>query len=190
MEPIRRDLPSEIGPGEGGGRTLRGLIPYDAPAVIHEKGKTFREVIRRGAFARALGGAVDVISTFNHNPNRLLGRTSSGTLRLTDTPAGLVYVVDLPESAEDVRELLARRDLRGSSFFAWPLAGGGEKWTAPAARGGLPLRELLGLEMVELGPVVMPAYPDSNAEVRSAGPGGPAAGGALAARLVGLMARS
>jgi HK97 family phage prohead protease len=194
MEPIRRSLPSEVSRPEGAGRTLRGLIPYDAPAVVTDtvKGKvtTFREVIRPGAFARALGGAREVISTFNHDVGRLLGRTGSGTLRLTDTPEGLRYEVDLPECAADVAELLTRGDLRGSSFVAFPVKPGGEKWTAPAERGGLALRELVDLECVELGPVVMPAYPASDAAVRSGDPAPHHVGGALSAALVRLMERA
>jgi HK97 family phage prohead protease len=179
---IRRSLPSEITPAGPTGRLLRGLIPYDAPATIVERGKRFTEVIRPGAFARALAARRDVLSTFNHDVNRLLGRTSSGTLRLADTPAGLVYEVDLPDAAADVRELLARGDLRGSSFTAFPHRGG-DRW-------GKDLRELTSLELVELGPVVSPAYPTSGADLRSGGPLPPAAGGVLAAALVRLMARS
>lgn len=190
MEPITRSLPSEISRGEGTGRVLRGLIPYNSPTQIFEKGKAFREVIRPGAFARALGGNKDVIATFNHSPDRLLGRTASGTVRLTDSPEGLRYEVDLPESAADVRELLSRGDLRGSSFTAFPMPKGGDKWTAPASRSELPLRELLALELVELGPVVFPAYPSSGAEVRSGDPPPPTAGGFLTLAQIRLMERS
>lgn len=176
---IRRSLTGEIA---GSGRLLRGLIPFNAPTRITERGRTFTEVIRPGAFNRAVaGGHRDVIATFNHQIDRLLGRTASGTLRLTQTPAGLAYEVDLPEAAADVRELLARGDLRGSSFTAF--AGkGGEKWTKD-------LRELIDLDLVELGPVVLPAYPDSTADVRSAAMGPPAATRRPLA-LLGLMERS
>lgn len=180
MEPFRRSLTSEVA---AVGRILRGLIPYNAPAQIFERGKRFTEVIRPGAFARALAGGRDVVATFNHNPDRLLGRTASGTLKLTDSPAGLVYEVELPESAAEVRELLARGDLRGSSFTAYPLADGGQRWTRD-------LRELVGLEMIELGPVVNPAYPTSAAEVRSGEAEPPPAGRSRYARaLVERMKR-
>lgn len=180
LEPIRRSLPSEV--VAGGGRLLRGLIPYNAPTRIFERGKTFTEVIRPGAFVRALGGARDVICTFNHDVNRLLGRTASGTLRLCDTQAGLVYVVDLPESAADVRELLSRGDLRGSSFFGVPLPEG-QRWTRD-------LRELTALDIAELGPVVFPAYPASGAELRAGDPLAPVAGSRLSEAQVRLMERS
>lgn len=183
LEQIRRALPSEVS-HTGSGKMLRGFIPYNAPTQIFERGKRFTEVIRPGAFRRSLGSGRDVISTFNHDVNRLLGRTASGTLRLADGPDGLRYEVDVPESAADVRELLTRGDLRGSSFFAFPHRDGGETWTRD-------LRELTSLELIELGPVVNPAYAGSGAEYRSAG-GGPAAapGSALRAALVALMGRS
>lgn len=181
MEPqlIRRSLPSEVG---GAGKLLRGFIPYNAPTRIFERGKLFTEVIRPGAFARALGGSRDVIATFNHNIDRMLGRSGSGTLRISDSAEGLRYEVDLPESAADVRELLQRGDLRGSSFTAFPLKDG-EKWDGDR-------RELVGLELVELGPVVSPAYPTSGAEVRAGEPIPTPLGRLIPAALVRLMERS
>jgi HK97 family phage prohead protease len=183
LEPIRRSLASEI--TAGAGRLLRGLIPYNSPTKLFERGKLFTETIRPGAFSRALAGRRDVIATFNHNPDRMLGRSSSGTLRLTDTPEGLRYEVDLPDCAADVREMLARGDLRGSSFTAFP-AQGGETW------GGTPkalTRDLTDLELVELGPVVSPAYSASEADVRAAAPLPPAPI-RLAGALVKLMERA
>lgn len=178
MEPIRRSLSSEVTAGDG--RTLRGFIPYNSPAQIFERGKRFTEVIRRGAFARAFLPGKDVLATYNHDPNRLLGRTASGTLRLIDSPDGLRYEVVLPESAADVRELLARGDLSGSSFTAFPLSDG-QKWTGD-------LRELTGLELVELGPVTLPYYAASGAELRGGGHAPPAAA-LLSAAQVRLMER-
>lgn len=186
MEPIRRSLPSEIRPGEGNGRLLVGLIPYNAPARIFERGRLFTEVIRPGAFGRALAGGRDVISTFNHDTGRLLGRVSSGTLRLIDTAEGLRYEADLPEAAADVRELLARGDLKGSSFVAFPHKGG-DKWSKGSSG---ELRELVSLELVELGPVVSPAYPASGADLRSGEPVPPTIGQVLSAALVRLMERA
>ncbi len=175
---FRRSLLGEV---TAAGKLLRGFIPYNSPARIFERGKAFTEVIRPGAFHRSLAGGRDVISTFNHDLNRLLGRSASGTLRLADGADGLRYEVDLPESAADVREMLARGDLRGSSFTAFPHKGG-DKWSGE-------LRELVSLELVELGPVVNPAYPASGAEYRSGDLGPVPFGVALAAALVGLMDR-
>lgn len=181
---IRRALASEV---SGEGKLLRGLIPYNSPTRVTEMRRTFIEVIRPGAFARSLAGKGqvmngEVISTFNHNPDRMLGRTSSGTLRLSDSPRGLVYEVDLPDSAVDVKELLARGDLRGSSFMA-PNATIRDRWKGSE-------RELLDVDLFEVGPVVMPIYPTSEASVRSGEPMPPPEGTALRKARLRLMERS
>ena len=60
----------------------------------------FREQIAPGAFDGRLND--DVRALFNHDPNRILGRTASGTLTLKIDEVGLRYTVDpLPESAAD-----------------------------------------------------------------------------------------
>lgn len=181
MDPLNlivRALPSDI---RGVGRTLSGLIPYNAPTRIAERGKVFTEVIRPGAFKRAFtAGSRDVVSFFNHNPHRVLGRTASGTLRLTDEADGLRFEIDLPESAADVRELVARGDLRGASFQGGVVSGG-DKWTGDVC-------ELLDLVLVEVGPVVSPAY-DASAVVLRSGQAAPGTT-ARAAALVNLMGRA
>ena len=141
------------------GNTLSGIIPYDSPTTIHENGRTFTEVIRPGAFRSSMTS--DVIATFNHNPGRLLGRTSSGTLSLVDGPSYLRFSVQLPESAADVRELVQRGDLKGASF-TFSVRSGGEHWQNGT-------RELRDVNLFEIGPVVQPAYTASSLKLRSAG---------------------
>jgi HK97 family phage prohead protease len=80
------------------------------------------EAIGAGAFDEVLARADDVVALRDHNPGFLLGRTSSGTLRLGVDGTGLAFEVDLPDTAyaRDVRELVARGDLRGASFGFLP----------------------------------------------------------------------
>lgn len=159
MEPIRRSLPSEIVAGDG--KTLVGTIPYNAATIITEKGRRFTEVIRPGAFARSLASGRDVIATFNHDPGRLLGRLASGTLSLSDGPGGLRFSVVLPDSAADIRELVQRGDLSGASFtFVIPKGG---------ARSAGESVELIDVDLLEIGPVVTPAYRATSVGLRSTG---------------------
>lgn len=148
---------------ETDGKKLVGYAAvFNSPSqVMRERGRTFTEIIRPGAFTKALASGGDIISTFNHDPSRLLGRTSSGTLRLTEDERGLRFEVDLPESAADVRELVQRGDLNGASF-AFAVRQGGEKWDADHQT-----RELTDLYLAELGPVVQPAYPATSVGLRS-----------------------
>lgn len=125
----------------------------------------FVEVIAPGAFDEVL--TQDVRALFNHDPNYLLGRTGSGTLRLTVDERGLAYEIDTPDT-QMVRDLvvgpLARGDMSGSSF-AMRVAPGGDTWHED---GELIVRTIYKIaELRDVGPVSFPAYPDASAAQRS-----------------------
>jgi HK97 family phage prohead protease len=138
-----------------GSRLAGYAIVWDSPTTITERGRTFTEVVRRGS----INFGDDTISTFNHDPNRLLGRTSSGTLRLHQDEHGVRFEVDLPQSAADIKELVQRGDLKGASF-TFRVRPGGERWADST-------RELTGVDVYELGPVVAAAYPSTSLGLRS-----------------------
>jgi len=144
------------------GNRLAGSIPYNSPTTIYERGRRWTEIVRPGAFRNALDSKGDIIATFNHNPDRLLGRTSAGTLRLNDGPDALRFEIDLPAHAEDVREMIQRGDLKGASF-TFGVRKGGETWSQDRST-----RELNDLYLSELGPVASPAYSESSVQLRSA----------------------
>jgi len=125
----------------------------------------FRERILPGAFDKMLakrGSKRDLVSYFNHDPNLLLGRESSGTLRVFSDDKGVGFEVSPPATRADVMELVTRRDVKGASF-AFTVEKGGEAW-ASDERGGT-IREIREAQMYELGPVVTPAYPSTSAAV-------------------------
>jgi HK97 family phage prohead protease len=78
----------------------------------------FKERIAQGAFDRVLATKPDVVALFNHNQDQVLGRTSSGTLRLNADKVGLAFELDLPNTTigRDVYESVKRGDLNGCSF--------------------------------------------------------------------------
>lgn len=122
------------------------------------------ERIRPGAFAKALQS--DVRSFFNHNPDRILGRTSAGTLTLSLTAEGLAYTVTPPDTEEGRSVLTAvdRRDVTGSSFMFLPVR---TVWEEIKREGEprLYVRWLEEVETIELGPVTFPAYVSTTATV-------------------------
>ena len=125
----------------------------------------FRERIMPGAFDKVLGrqrGRQDLVSYFNHDPNMLLGRESSGTLEVFSDEKGVGYTVTPPLSRADVVELVQRRDVKGSSF-AFTVASGGESFSSDAAGPIRDVREASGL--YEMGPVVSPAYVQTSAQM-------------------------
>jgi len=127
-------------------------------------GGGLREEILPGAFDKILSKRkTDVVALFNHNSNIVLGRTSSGTLELSSDEKGLRYVVTPPASRADILELIARRDVSGSSF-AFTVDKAGESFrTADDGKAIRQIREVKGL--YDVGPVLTPAYPASSSSV-------------------------
>jgi HK97 family phage prohead protease len=123
----------------------------------------FVERIAPGAFTRTLDHQ-DVRALFNHDPNALLGRMSSGTLRLTEDGTGLAYEIDLPDTTtgRDVATMLERGDLNGSSIGFKVV----EQETGMTEQ-DFPLRTLTQVALRDVGPVTFPAYVDTDAALRS-----------------------
>src|SRR5579884_3981804 len=76
----------------------------------------FREIIAPGAFDGCMDD--DVRCLFNHDPNMVLGRTASKTLRIEQDDTGLKFECDLPDTddARDLVELMKRGDVDQCSF--------------------------------------------------------------------------
>jgi len=154
-------------------------FPLELEARQNEKGETvirgyalkfgvksqeiygFREMIDPHALDNT--DLSDVVSTLNHNVNNLLGRNTNNTLTLMRDPNGLLYEVIPPPTqvGRDVVELLKRGDINGSSFVFTVRE---DKWET--LDDGTELRTVLDIEKIyELGPVVSPAYLDTDATV-------------------------
>lgn len=137
-------------------------LPMSFPTV--QGGKRFREVIRSGAFTKALSEKPDVMLLWQHDMAALpLARTRSGTLQLEQDARGLRVQATLPDNewGRPIRDAVARGDVSGMSFrFSKVL----DKFE-PTADGYQ--RDLLE---VKLGPEVsvtnFPAYPDTSVSVR------------------------
>jgi HK97 family phage prohead protease len=146
------------------------IIEGDA-AVFNQEvqiGGWFREKIRQGAFARVLSENPDVIAAYNHDWNIVLGRTSAGTLVLTESMRGLHYETKInPKDTEamNVYHKVKRGDVPQASF-AFTVRS--EAWTKPQTKGELALREVIEVErLFDVGPVAFGAYPQASASARS-----------------------
>ena len=138
------------------GRTVHGYAAiFDA---VSEDLGGFREKIAPGAFADVLDA--DVRALLNHDPDQLLGRTKSGTLRLEEDPRGLRFELDLPDSpiGENVRAAVGRGDLDGASFR---FLVGRESW-----EGDLRTVETVE-ELHDVTLATHPAYPATSVELRT-----------------------
>lgn len=125
----------------------------------------FREKIASTAFAESIK-AGDVRALYNHNSDRILGRVSSGTLKLFSTKSGLEFDLTLPETtyATDLVELMARGDVSSCSFGFFTRS---DKWaTDPETK--TRIRTLHDVDLREISIVGDPAYPTgTSAALRS-----------------------
>jgi len=128
----------------------------------------FRERIDPKAFDGA--DMTDTRALFNHDPNMLLARTSSGTLKLQVDEKGLRYSFDLPDTTagRDLGELLRRGDVTQSSF-GFTISN--DEWEEEYDESGELIqatRVITGIHrLYDVSPVTYPAYPDTSVAVRS-----------------------
>jgi len=98
-------------------------------AVFDQETELFRdyfESIAPGAFKRSLSEGADVRALVNHNPDKVLGRTSSKppTLTLAEDKKGLRSTIKPPdtETGREIVELIRRGDVSQMSFAFRPKA--------------------------------------------------------------------
>lgn len=127
---------------------------FNSPTDI---GGWFTEVIAPGAFSKAITENGDIRALFNHDWNNVLGRTKSGTLRLSEDERGLKFEVDLPNTsvARDLAESLKRGDISQCSFGFIPTV---EEWDYSVEPAKRTINEV---ELFEVSVVSIPAYEDT-----------------------------
>jgi uncharacterized protein len=123
------------------------------------------ERIAPGAFKNAIDQQQDCKCLFNHDPNKVLGRTKSGTLRLKEDNTGLHYECDIDKNTSvgnDVYSHIKRGDVDQCSFG---FVVKDEEITKDAE--GIPTRTIKAADLFDVSPVTYPAYPTTSVEARS-----------------------
>lgn len=146
----------------------------------------FRERIVMGALDDTLkavrDGTHDIMFQYAHDGQHLMGRTSSGHLKLTTDGTGLRYEARLPETtlARDLSRLIAEGILKGASIG---FSLGIDSWDRS---GTATTRTIKRLTLWEISIVSRPAYYMTSAQIhRSA----PSPGTWAAARLRAVAAK-
>lgn len=124
----------------------------------------FREQIAPGAFSRSLAEGDDIRALWNHNSDMVLGRTRSGTLRLSEDDTGLRAEIDPPESASSLIESVRRGDVSQMSF-GFVVRANGDR--VDEDEDGMLLRTLTDVRLMEVSPVAFPAYPETSIDART-----------------------
>ncbi|AZO54852.1 MULTISPECIES: HK97 family phage prohead protease [unclassified Mesorhizobium] len=142
-----------------GKRTLVGYAAvWNSDTTI---GDYFVERIAPGAFSKAIGG--DILALYDHDMGRVLGRTRSKTLRLSEDAKGLAVEIDVPDTSDgnDLWTLVERGDVSGMSFAFRATK---QEWDDTQEP---PHRTILEAELYEVTATANPAYPDTTLAARS-----------------------
>ena len=118
----------------------------------------FIERVRPTAFTKTIKES-DVRALYNHDDNMVLGRSSTGTLRLSIDDSGLYYEIDPPNTtyARDLMAVMERGDVDRSSFAFINIQ---DDWSM--SERDYPTRDLLEVKLIDVSPVTYPAYPDAD----------------------------
>lgn len=142
------------------GRTIKG---YSAVFnSTYQMWDRYSETIAPGAFDGA--DMSDVVALFNHDDEKLLARTKdgTGTLTLKVDDKGLFFEFEAPNTTvgNDVLENIKLQNIRGCSF-AFTV----KEQNIEDFEDGTCLRTILKIgKLYDVGPVVNPAYEDTEIE--------------------------
>lgn len=157
---MSREIRSTQQPLAANGTTVSGVaVVYNSPTDVCGM---WTETIRPGAFRSTLSSNADVLALYSHALERLLGRRSSGTLRLADGDNGLQIEIDLPDTTDgrDVAELVKRGDLKGMSFGFIATQQEWDETTNP------PTRTIIAADLFEVTVTADPQYDDTEIGLR------------------------
>ena len=111
----------------------------------------------------------DIFAFFNHDNDKVLGRTGAGTLKLDLRDDGLYYEINVPDTVagNELLEHIKRGEMYGTSFaFSLPSDDSGDVWSR--GEDGNIYRDITNIEFLyEISPVFSPAYPTTTVSARS-----------------------
>lgn len=144
--------------GDGGLPKITGYA-----AVFDKKSEDmgFREIIRHGAFTRTLKEGADVRALVGHDPDKILGRNTAGTLDIEVNKKGLKVSIQPPDTTvgRDTVESIRRGDLDAMSFGFRTVD---DEWNEDYTE-----RELLDVDLFDVSVVAFPAYQQTSAAIAS-----------------------
>lgn len=122
---------------------------------------TEKEVIKKGAFSKSLAKN-DIVALWNHDSQKVLGRTSNKTLVLEEDEKGLKGTLKIANTSfgRDVYELIKRGDISGCSFGFYI-----NSYTLNSDR-NCEIYELNDVELLEVSVVTWPQYEQTSITAR------------------------
>lgn len=126
----------------------------------------FKEIIEPGFFSGVLDG--DIIATIEHNCEKIVGRTSAGTLKITDSDEALLTENNIPPTSvgKDLAINIERGEIKQMSF-AFTVKPGGDEWKTSNGVTTRTLRANGCSGLYDVTYTSRPAYSDTSIAMRS-----------------------
>ena len=164
LEGSVRSFDFELQPAADG-FTLEGYAAvFDSPTRISNlREGDFTEVIKPGAFARAVRANPKPQMQFDHGNDPAIGGNPVGVINsMREDDRGLFVSAEMLDTwqAEPVRVAVGKGAITGMSF-RFTVPEGGDTWSDDRET-----RTISDVDVHELGPVVWPAYTDTTVGVR------------------------
>jgi HK97 family phage prohead protease len=122
----------------------------------------FREKILPGCFAASIG-ADNIRALIEHDAARIIGRNVAGTLRLAEDDVGLAVGIDLVDTAR-ARDLIVDMECGNLTQMSFAFRTISDEWSM---ENGETVRTLKAVQLFDVSVVSFPAYPQTDAAVRS-----------------------
>lgn len=164
------DLQIEEAAQQGKMPTITGLATvYNSLGMPIQGVDDLRVRVLPGTFSASLGRGDDIRALFDHDPGKILGRRSAGTLRIEDSDRGLRVQIVPPDTTvgRDVIESIRRRDLTGMSIGFIVPEDGSEMLDEEVDGKEVAVREISRMDLLEVSIVTWPVFPDTNVELNS-----------------------
>lgn len=134
-------------------RLVGYVARFNQPARVVVNGRTVTERFAPGAFRRTLAERREIVGLLDHDVSRVIGRTSTNTLRLNEDAEGLAFECLLPDTqyARDAHALAKRGDMGGGSIGFRAVK---ETWNADKSE-----RTIFDADLFEVSAIsAVPAY--------------------------------
>ncbi len=161
--------PETVGEGEATetrAPRLEGYaIVWNSDSVLMwDRGEEFIERMAPGSCTRSLAGVANgdhIVAFWSHDTSKPLASTRADNLILTEDEVGLRFSMSLERM--DPMMLAAARD--GDVQMSFGMVSRDDEWSR--REDGTRVRTITDIDLFEISPVVFPAYPATEAAVRS-----------------------
>lgn len=138
-------------------------VERESDFIPSPKGR-FKEIIKQGAFSKALQRAKDVLLLFNHDDNKRLGAISEGNIKLYEDSIGL-------KAEAEIRDLtIIEKAKQGNFLQGWSFGFIERSARFEQGKDGIERRYIDDLDLIEVSLLsVKPAYPCCSVEMRADG---------------------